>query len=69
MNGRVKGPIYDAEFRQLYHSYTICSQSFNFVGTEKFFADNNLNHCQSAKMRILAGKSNYVEAYTAKNLA
>ncbi len=70
MTGKVKGPQYDAEFRELLHQFEMCSQSIaGFVGLERFMAQFSLEHCQSAKMRIAAGKSNYKGEETDKNLA
>jgi len=38
----------------------MCSKSIpNFQGIDRFAAENELNHCMSAIMRIKAGKSNY----------
>jgi len=46
MTGKVKGPEYDSEFRSLLHQFQMCAQSIaQFVGTEKFMADFNLEHC------------------------
>lgn len=60
MNGKVAGPEYEKEFVKLLHQFTLCKQSIpNFVGIDAFMRDSNLEHCQSAKQRIMAGKSNY----------
>lgn len=60
MNGKIQGPAYDSEFKILFQQYVLCSNSItNFVGIDRFALENDLNHCQSAIMRIKAGKSNY----------
>lgn len=70
MNGKVLGPQYDLEFRSLFHQYNMCTQSIpNFIGIDKFMTELNLDHCQSAKIRIKAGKSNYSGEDTQRNLA
>jgi VPS28 protein len=48
----------------------MCTQSIpNFIGIDRFMTDLNLDHCQSAKIRIKAGKSNYSGEDTQRNLA
>lgn len=70
MSGKVKGPEYDGEFRSLLHQFQMCSQSIpGFVGLDKFMTDYQLEYCQSAKMRIQAGKSNYKGEDSDKNFA
>lgn len=70
MTGKVKGPEYDSEFRSLLHQYQLCSQSIQgFIGLDRFMAEYSLEQCQSAKIRIQAGKSNYKGEDTDKNAA
>ena len=60
MNGKIQGPAYDDEFKVLFKQYDLCSKSItNFVGIDRFAAENELGHCMSAIMRIKAGRSNY----------
>ena len=48
----------------------MCSQSIpGFVGLDQFMKEFNLEHCQSAKMRINDGRSGYRGEETDKNLA
>ena len=61
MTGKIKGTDYDAEFRSLYHNYSICKDSIpNFLGIEKFIKKYQLDHCQTAYQRILSGQSAYI---------
>ena len=70
MNGKVKGPQYDNEFKSLLHQLNLCQQSIpGFVGIDRFMQDLNLDHCQTAKLRIKAGKSNYQGEDCSINLA
>lgn len=70
MNGKIQGPQYDEEFKLLFKQYDMCSKSIpNFQGIDRFAAENELNHCQSAIMRIKVGKSNYSGEDTSRNLA
>lgn len=70
MNGKIQGPQYDEEFKLLFKQYDMCSKSIpTFQGIDRFAAENELNHCQSAIMRIKVGKSNYSGEDTSRNLA
>lgn len=60
MMGKVKGNRYDQEFNQLNHQFKVCSQSIpGFAGLDAFIQKYNLEHCQSAKLRLKEGKSSY----------
>ena len=70
MNSKIEGKEYDKEFGHLLHHYQLCAQSIDgFVGLDQFMAQYNLTHCQSAKMLLTQGKSNYRGEETDKNLA
>ena len=48
----------------------MCSKSIpNFQGIDRFAAENELNHCMSAIMRIKVGRSNYGGEDVSRNLA
>ena len=68
MSGKVKGSEYDKEFRSLFHQYTLCAQSIVGFNLEQFTNKYNLNHCQSAKLRIIEGRSGYKGEETDRNI-
>ena len=68
MSGKVKGPEYDKEFRSLFHQYNMCAQSIQDFRLDLFMNRYNLTHCQSAKMRITEGRSNYKGEETDRNI-
>ena len=70
MTGKIKGNVYDAEFRSLLHHFNMCQQSIlQFEGVDQFFKRYNLDHCQTAKQRIKEQKSSHKGEETDKNTA
>ena len=57
--GKIEGTEYNAEFRKLMHQFTMCKDSIPQFNLNNFFKKYQLDQCQTAKMRIQAGKSNY----------
>ena len=68
MTGKVKGPEYDSEFRSLLHQFTTCKDFLPQFNLDKFMTEFQLEHCQSAKMRIKEGRSNYKGEDQDKNM-
>ena len=70
MSGKVQGPDYDKEFRVLLNQFNMCRQSIpNFEGIDKFVSKYQLEHCQTAKQRIIEARSSYKGEETDANLA
>ena len=68
MSGKVQGSEYDKEFRALFHQYNMCSQSIQDFKLDPFMNKYNLIHCQSAKLRIVEGRSGYRGEETDRNI-
>ena len=70
MSGKIQGSQYDLEFNGLMHHFNMCQNSLQgFEGLDKFLIKYNLEHCQTAKQRLTAGKSGYNGEEADKGLA
>ena len=70
MSGKIPGTEYDAEFKQLLHHFNLCVNSIvNFEGIDSFFKKYQLEHCQTAKTRVVSQKGGYAGEETQANLA
>ena len=56
----IDGIKYDVEIKKLLHQFKNCQeQMINFEGIDSFFKTYDLEYCNSAKTRIISGKSGY----------
>eukprot|EP00347_Sterkiella_histriomuscorum_P010777 403374957 len=60
ITGKIKGPEYDSECKQLLHQFNLSQQAIQgFKGIDAFFQEYELMNCHDALSRIKAGKSGY----------
>ena len=69
MSGKIKGTEYDLEFKSLFHHFEMCSKSISNFEIGKFIQKYQLEHCQTAHLRIKDGKSAYKGEETEQGLA
>ena len=70
MSGKIQGTEYDVEFRQLLHHFNMCKNSMQtFQGIDPFFKKYQLEHCQTAKQRVISQKGGYQGEETQASMA
>ena len=70
MSGKIPGTEYDMEFKQLLHQFNQNQSTMkDFIGVEAFFKKYELEHCVTAKQRIIEQKGGYAGEETKASMA